>query len=85
MKAAIQERLHQLAFAEEEEGMAEEKAAEEEAVEEKAAEEEAAEEKAAEEKAEEEVEEGCLCDSDEEVANMFRLCCFLLLGIQEET
>ena len=70
MKAAIQERLHQLAFAEEEEGMAEEKAAEE---------------KADGGKAEEEVEEGCWSDSDEEVANMFRLCCFLLLGIQEET
>ena len=44
MKAAIQERLHQLAFAEEEEGRAEKKAAEEEA---------------AEENAEGEVEEGC--------------------------
>ena len=54
MKAAIQEYLHQLAFAEEEEGRAEEKAAEE-----KAAEEKAAEQKAAGGKAEEEVEEGC--------------------------
>ena len=44
MKAAIQEYLHQLAFAEEGEGRAEEKAAEEEA---------------AEENAEGEVEEGC--------------------------
>ena len=54
MKAAIQERLHQFAFAEEEEGMAEERAAEE-----KAAEEKAAEEKAEGGKTEEEVEEGC--------------------------
>ena len=59
MKAAIQERLHQLAFAEEEEGMAQEKAAEEKAAEEKAAEEEAAEENADGGKTEEEVEEGC--------------------------
>ena len=49
------------------------------------AEEKAAEEKADGGKAEEEVEEGCWSDSDEEVANMFRLCCFLLLGILEET
>ena len=59
MKAAIQEHLHQLAFAEEEEGRAEEKAAEEKAAEEKAAEEEAAEENADGGKTEEEVEEGC--------------------------
>ena len=59
MEAAIQEHLHQLAFAEEEEGMAQEKAAEEKAAEEIAAEEEAAEEKAGGGKAEEEVEEGC--------------------------